>query len=141
VARNIRRDLNGANSGRAASRLVDYWSGVGQWAKLAPEIQASIAARMPVIDSHFVSQFRDVIPLRDFARLDAPVLYMTGRKTRVSMRRIAELMTYALPRVDPIMMAGMGHLGPITHPDAVADCLAHFVRAQAASAVGERRAA
>lgn len=142
VALAIRRALNGGDLERAARCFVDYWSGGEHWMRLASERQAAIAGRMPVIWAHFASLIHDGIRLRDYARLERPVLYLAGRDTRTSTRRIAELLGYALPDVELETMSGMGHLGPITHGDVVADRIAAFVRRQAGgTSAPDRKAA
>ena len=142
VAGDIRRALNGGNFERAAQRFVDYWSGTKQWAGLAPERQAAIARRMPAIDAQFGALIHDRVRLRDYANVRAPVLYLAGRHTRASARRMAELLCYALPVVEPAMLSGMGHLGPVTHAETVAERFARFVRQQAeARIVRDRKAA
>jgi pimeloyl-ACP methyl ester carboxylesterase len=140
VASNINRALNGGDYERAAQRFVDYWAGAGQWERLAPERQVAMALRMPVIQAHFVSLFGDGARLRDYAGIDAPVLYLAGRDTRASTKRIAELLESALRDVELETLEDMGHLGPITHAEPVAQRIADFVRQQATPA-DDRKAA
>jgi len=128
VAGDIRRALNGRDLARAGERFVDYWAGPGHWAQLGVERRAAFASRMPVIHSHFVALRNDEVRLGDYTRLDAPVLYLAGRATRLSARRMTELMTYALPTVELETLDGMTHLGPITHADVVAQRIALFLR-------------
>lgn len=141
VADRVRRALLAGDTERAAERFIDYWAGTGQWARFAPDKRAAIAQRMPVIHSHFVSLRNDAIRLRDYADVASPVLYLSGRDTRASTRRIGELLTYALPHVEQDILNGMGHLGPITHAQAVAQRIARFVYRHAGSPVTERLAA
>ena len=142
LAGGIRRELNGGRLDRAAQRFVDYWAGAEQWAALAPERQEALASRMPVIHAHFVSLFRDVVRLRDYARLELPMLHLSGRDTRASARRMAELLAYALPHAEFATLSGMGHLGPVTHATPVAQTIAQFVSRQAGTrAMHDRRAA
>jgi pimeloyl-ACP methyl ester carboxylesterase len=143
IARDIRRALNGASFEHAARRFIDYWSGAGSWARLAPDVQATIAQRMPVTDAHFASLIHDPVRLRDYANVRVPVLYLTGRETRASARRMEELMRYALPDVEAVRLDDMGHLGPITHAETVAQRIAQFVRTHAGPEriVDDRKAA
>ena len=84
----------------------------------------------------------DAVTLRDYASLDAPVLLLAGEDTRASARRMAELLEYALPSVEFQRLPGLGHLGPVTHADAVAERIAFFVRRQTETRVaGVREAA
>jgi pimeloyl-ACP methyl ester carboxylesterase len=126
----IRAALAAGDPARAAWCLVDYWSGTGRWDELAPDAQAAIAERMPVVLAQFTALGNDVVRLWDYASVRQPVLYLTGSETRIATRRAAELLQYTLPEVYWVTMEAMGHLGPITHADAVAERIANFVRAR-----------
>jgi pimeloyl-ACP methyl ester carboxylesterase len=141
IARAIRRDLNGGDRMRAAHRFLRYWSGEGAWAGLADERRLRLAGRMPVIDAHFASLIGDAVALGDYRDVVAPVLCMTGRQTRASARRIVELLRFVLPHAEAVTFDAMGHLGPITHAETIARCIAGFIRRSAACAAYERRAA
>ena len=141
IARSIRSELNGGNTERAGRRFVDYWAGPGHWAQLATERRAAFASRMPVIHAHFVSLLGDTVLLRDYSQLRVPVLLLSGRETRVSTRRIAELLEYTLPDVSAVKLNSMGHLGPITHAQVVAQRIALFVRTRRASPIADERKA
>ena len=141
LARTMARDVGVGCDERAASRFVNYWSGSDQWARLSPAQRSVVAARMPVVLSHFLSLMHDEVKRADFAKLTIPVLYLTGGATRASTRRIAELITPQMPHVDSVRMEAMGHLGPITHAAIVAKRLAGFLREQAAPQFDQRKAA
>jgi pimeloyl-ACP methyl ester carboxylesterase len=141
VARTVRREVRNGSVERAAQRFIDYWAGAAQWTALAPERQASIARSMRVIADQFVALERDTVGLADYRRLDTPILYLSGERTRASTRRISELLRFAMPHVDTSVMRGLGHLGPITHPLVVAQSITAFVRAQHMDPALERKAA
>ena len=141
VASDIGRALSGGDYERAARCFVDYWSGEGQWARLSPERQVAMALRMPVIQAQFTSLFHDSVRRAGYASVSMPVLYLAGRDTRASTRRIAELLTYTLPDVELETLDGMGHLGPVTHAEPIAQRIADFVRRQTAPRLPDRKAA
>jgi len=132
IARAIGRHLNGADVENAGCRFVDYWSGAGSWARLTPKRRDSFARGMPAIQAHFASLIRDTPSLHDYRGVAAPVLYMTGRETRASTRRIGELLRFALPEVEPVSFDAMGHLGPVTHAEIVGTTIARFVASHSA---------
>ena len=113
---------------RGAGAFIDYWMGDGAWA-------ATPEARKPaIIDAaRLVDHWRHALcesPLRaeDFKALDVPVFYGIGAQTRPSARRVAELLTAALPQVSVQTFADAGHMGPITHADAVNAAVDDFLR-------------
>ena len=44
---------------------------------------------------------------------------MTGSLSPAPTREIAALLASVLPRVELVELDGMGHMGPITHPERV----------------------
>ena len=59
--------------------------------------------------------------------LDLPVLYMTGSRSTASARGVARILTTALPRVEVLEFEGLGHMGPVTHPDLVNKAIQRFL--------------
>jgi pimeloyl-ACP methyl ester carboxylesterase len=133
VAAVMRRALECGDAERSARSFVDYWSGAPQWMQLAPEQRVAVARRMPTVCSHFVSLRHDGAGLRDYARIDVPVLYLKGANTRAPAQKVAELLEHALPFVEMHTLEGMGHLGPISHAQPVAQAIARFVGRQVAA--------
>ena len=131
VAGDVRRRLRADDAPAAAARFVDYWGGSGSWQRLSTGQQAGMARRMPVIAAHFTGLARDVPRLADYRCLRAPVLLLAGSEMRSPMRRVRELLRFGLPHSTVETMAGMGHMGPITHANIVARRIAAFVRAHA----------
>ena len=88
--------------------------------------------RMRTVHAHILAQ-RDSAPaLAEYGRITAPVLFLCGQATRLSSRRIAEMIAFRMPLVDMQFLPGMGHLGPITHAWAVSERIAVFMRRQVA---------
>jgi len=128
IARAVRRHVRAGMRETAARIFIDYWSGEGTWAMLPEARQMGHAARMPVIAAQFESLIRDPVGLEHFKTLDVPVLCIVGRQTRTPVVRIAELIAGALPHAAVERVAGLGHMGPVTHPLAFAERTVEFVR-------------
>jgi pimeloyl-ACP methyl ester carboxylesterase len=69
----------------------------------------------------------EAAPLRAFSWLGAPVLLMVGRNSPASSRAVVQLLTQALPRVEVYEFDGIGHMGPVTHPEAVNRVIVRFL--------------
>ena len=54
----------------------------------------------------------------------APVLAVVGERARPHHRRAMELLASLLPDAELAVVAGAGHAGPNTHPDAIARLVA-----------------
>lgn len=116
---------------RAAERFVDYWSGEGTWAAMPLSRRQTVIARMPALVPHFRALFNDSLSRTQLAQLPMPALFLTGARTKASTRRIGELLRSAVPQATHEMLAGMGHMGPITHAAAVAARFAGWLDTQA----------
>ena len=53
------------------------------------------------------------------AQLATPVLYMAGGRSPASSRGVFDLLKTTLPEVRVREFDDLGHMGPVTHPDAV----------------------
>jgi len=110
----------------AAELFIDHWSGEGSFARLGPKRQSPIVQRMPSIAEQF-DALREPLPLQRLTQLDAPMLCLTGTSTTTVCRRIGQLLRALLPGAQHERLAGLGHMGPTTHPAQVNARLLRFL--------------
>jgi len=103
----------------SGARFVDYWMGAGAWAAIPGLRRDALARAMGAVRAEWDAVFSDPTPLSAFAGLDVPVLYLTGSESPASSRGVARLLATTLPQVTAIEIEGVGHMGPITHPDRI----------------------
>ena len=127
IGRYIRRFLLSGDRVSAAARFVDFWNGANAWDALSMRQQNAVSVRMDVIAAHFAALVRKGARLSDYRALRVPTLLLAGQMTRASTLRIAELLRFAIPSADFERIAGLGHMGPISHPDVVARRVAAFL--------------
>jgi pimeloyl-ACP methyl ester carboxylesterase len=119
--------------GAAGARFVDYWMGAGSWAATPEKRRAVIAATMPKIRAEWHAIFTEPTPLAAFAQLAIPTCYLIGATTPEAPRGVARLLTGTLPQVSVVELAGIGHMGPVTHGHQVnVEIEAHLARVSAA---------
>ena len=111
----------------AARHFIDFWMGEGAWDQMPEPRKAPIRASVANVQGWADALMREPTPLQAFAKLDIPVLYMTGVESPTSSLGVAKLLTPALPRVEVIRFEGLGHMGPITHPEVVNGAIARFL--------------
>jgi pimeloyl-ACP methyl ester carboxylesterase len=109
-----RGDLHGAGA-----RFVDYWTGAGTWAAMSERRRAAIAAAMTGLKDQWHAVFEEPAPLAALGRLDMPALCLIGARSPESSRAVSRLLVKTLPRVMAVELAGVGHLGPVTHAERV----------------------
>ena len=102
--------------------------GSGSWKATPTSRKAAIASSTVNVRRWAHALFSEPTPLQAFARLDVPVLYMLGTRSPESALAVARLLVPVLPRVRVVEFDGLGHMGPITHPEVVNDAIMAFLR-------------
>ena len=59
--------------------------------------------------------------------LRMPVLLMTGSESPASSLGVARILAAQLARVETIEFQGLGHMGPVTHPERVNEAVERFL--------------
>jgi pimeloyl-ACP methyl ester carboxylesterase len=103
----------------AGEQFIDYWMGAGSWRAMPEGRRAAIAVSVRNVGGWRDALFADTTPLADYAALDVPVLYLSGEASPESAQAVTRVLVSTLPRVTHAPQAGLGHMGPITHPDRV----------------------
>ena len=119
--------LDAGDPAGAARCFTDFWAGPGAWDRMPEPRQGSIAVSVANIRGWAGALFDEPTPLRAFSRLRVPVLYMVGRDSPASSRGVAKLLVPALPRVELLEFGGLGHMGPVTHPEVVNEAISRFL--------------
>jgi pimeloyl-ACP methyl ester carboxylesterase len=123
--------LDERNPNDAAKHFIDYWMGESSWDNTPDARKQPIAASIVNVRRWGHALFTEPAPLEAFRTLHIPVLYMVGKNSPPSAQAVARLLTAALPRVEVVAFDGLGHMGPITHPQPVNEVIARFLASQA----------
>jgi pimeloyl-ACP methyl ester carboxylesterase len=119
--------LDVANQDAAAERFIDYWMGTGTWKQTPEPRKLPIAASVTNVRRWAHALFTEPTPVEAFRSLDIPVLYMIGRRSTASAHGVARLLATALPRVELVVFENLGHMGPVTDPEAVNEVIRQFL--------------
>ena len=122
--------LGSGDQAGAARCFIDFWMGAGAFDRMPERNKAPVAAAVANVQGWKDALFGEATPLAAFAALDVPVLYLVGRGSPLSSRAVARRLTQTLSRVELVELEGMGHMGPITHPEAVNDLIRRFLEDQ-----------
>jgi len=121
------RALDRGDPDGAAECFIDYWMGPGAWRRTPAPRQPAIAAAVTQVRDWAGALFNEGTALAAFSRLQIPVLYLLGQDSPASSRGVARLLAGALPQVRVVEFEGMGHMGPITHPERVNPAIHDFL--------------
>ncbi len=102
----------------ATCDFLDYWSGQGTFAAIAPNIQQVLIGQIDKVQLDFQALLGDPLRLADLRKLDLPVCLLSGNGTTLAAKRIASLLSQTLPRVYCQSFEG-GHMLPITDAEPV----------------------
>jgi pimeloyl-ACP methyl ester carboxylesterase len=119
--------LEAGDPDQAARSFIDYWMGQSVWDHMPAQRKPAIVQSIVNIRSWGLALMEEPTPLEAFAKLDIPVLYMTGKNSPASSLAVARLLVRTLPNVQVLEFDRMGHMGPITHPDLVNQAIAGFL--------------
>ena len=108
--------LDAGDPDAAARAFIDYWSGPGSWDQTPGERRPALARSIRNARRWGHALFTEPVPL---PALPMPVLLMTGTASTAAAHGVARRLIQTLPNVMHIEFAGLGHMGPITHPDIV----------------------
>ena len=111
----------------AAECFIDFWMGKGTWARMPDSRKGPVAASVINVRGWARALFDEPTPLAAFSELKVPVLYMMGSDSPASSRGVGRLLMRALPQVQVVEFNGMGHMGPITHSEAVNEAIFRFL--------------
>jgi pimeloyl-ACP methyl ester carboxylesterase len=119
--------LEAGDPGAAAKGFIDFWIGGETWDRMPEQRKAPIAASVVDIGGWANALFREPTPLEKFAELEVPVLYMVGKGSPLSSRAVARRLIRVLQKVEVVELEGLGHMGPVTHPDCVNPLICRFL--------------
>jgi len=99
--------------------FIDYWMGDGTWQAMPAERRSTTADAMRPIGTWAQALFAETATLNDIARLPMPVMLMGGSRSQASAREVLRLLRQALPQARAVTLPDVGHMGPVTHAEAV----------------------
>ena len=138
AARTAEGVITGNYRGAAAS-FVDYWSGRGAWAALRPSVQAAMTRWMPKAPLDFRALIDEPTRATAYAELRFPTLILRGEHAPAPTRLIAETLPTLMPAARLAVIAGAGHMGPLTHASEVNAAIARHIDEAEARAVHRYR--
>lgn len=104
---------------RAAMRMFStFWSGAGSWDALSAGAQARLIAAYPGLLLDFEQVFGGQLDVAE-PSFGGPLSIIRGDRSPPVARRMAEALAETFPQSERVVLNGLGHLGPATHPETV----------------------
>lgn len=89
--------------------------------------QPAVAASMRNVQGWRDVTFADNLGLDELRALEMPVLLMWGQLSPQSATSVVRVLQDAFPNVTRAPQPGLGHMGPITHPERINAQIAEFI--------------
>jgi pimeloyl-ACP methyl ester carboxylesterase len=109
--------------------FVDYWNDPGAWNATRPEVQKTLMRWAPKGPLDFHALFEDPTPAEAYRVLNFPVLILRGERAPLPTRVISERLLELLPHSRLKVVAGAGHMGPLTHASKVTEMIVQHIAA------------
>jgi len=111
----------------AAKRFLDYWMGPDIWRETPETSRLSIAKRMKKVRFEWATGFDRPLSSAMISALPMPVLLLTGEQSTAAARGVVRVLHSLLPQAKVVELPGLGHMGPVTHPEKVNVAIVAFL--------------
>ena len=111
----------------ASRRFIDFWMGGESFDRMPERNREAISASIVSVEAWKEALFGEPTPLAAFSGLKVPVLLITGTRSPLSSRAVTQRLRRVLPSVEVVELEGLGHMGPVTHPQPVNDAIRRFL--------------
>jgi pimeloyl-ACP methyl ester carboxylesterase len=126
--------INACAEDRDATRIfIDYWNRAGAFDAAPASAQDKMIAQIAKVRLDFEALLGEAATLAELSPVTMPALVMAGERSPASTRLLAEQLAAALPNATGLRASG-GHMGPITHGEAVNPHIVAFLGRAATAA-------
>ena len=112
---------------KAGEYFINYWLGPNTWIKMSNAQQSSLVNGMHAASPEWYASFHETTQLSAFVAIDMPILLLSGKESTEPARAITKLLSSVLPHARLLDLEGIGHLGPVTHPEVVNSTIETFL--------------
>lgn len=119
--------LDNGDRDAAAGHFIDFWMGDGTWYSTPSQRKPPITDSVANVRRWFHALVTEPTPAGAFAALNIPILYMLGGSSPESANAVARVLLPALRGAQVVEFPGLGHMGPVTHPEVVNAEIARFL--------------
>ena len=134
VAKAIREEAQEGARAAATARFIDYWNGPGAFARSSARLQDFALSALDRVIDNFTALAAPGLTRLALERIGCPTLVVAGLETPLPALRTAEIVAETIPGARFELVAGAGHMLPLTDPHLVDPMIARaLARAEARS--------
>lgn len=132
LASTIWHGLTTGDHAGAMAGFIDYWNGPGTWERIGPERRTELTRAIAPIAQEFCAVLSADLTWNDLACMAMPASVIGGVLSPLPVRRLADRIAGVLPDAWQSVVAGAGHMAPLSHPlETAALLMAHLARSSA----------
>ncbi len=130
VVEDMKQAYRAGDADSATRIFIDYWSDRGSWDLFSAEQQGSMSAKAGTVIANFGALLAEANAFATLKDLHIPTLCLYGEKSPKTTIKIARIIGELMPDIQLRQLAGMGHMGPITHSDLVNEQIESYLQSQ-----------
>jgi pimeloyl-ACP methyl ester carboxylesterase len=122
------------NAAEAARGFLEYWVGPGAYDAMDDRLRESVTASMAKLRIEWPAAFEPYgATVEALSGLRVPIQLIGGSRTTPAAKAVMDVLRGLWPQARYVEIEGAGHMGPVTHADAVNDIIDAFVSGVARS--------
>jgi len=128
TAETMRADHANGDTAAAMERFIDFWNGEGAWIRTSEGLRDKLLRTTAQVTEDFAAIWAEPASFADYAKVNSPVLAVTGRQSPLVTQRLVERLAQCLPAADLAEIADAGHMVPLTDPHLIDPMIAAHIR-------------
>ena len=127
VGREMTEALRRREERGAASVYMKYWVGRLRWWSMSPKARRRVLLTVGKVGAEFEAVSGLATTAGDYRTINTPTRLVVGERTRMPARAIVDELLDLLPNSHREVIAGAGHMSPLTHAESVARLVSQHV--------------
>ena len=112
----------------AMESFINFWHGTKQWPNIPKSIQNKLCQYADIAAVDFLNGLEDLYQAQPHQHFQGQVNVIFGSKTVPLAKGIATKLGQKLPNAKMFELAGLGHMGPITHAQEFNNAIGDILR-------------
>ena len=131
VADRVIRLVDAGDHEEAARGFIEYWVGPGAYDAMEPRVRGTVTIGMAKLRAEWPSGFEEWgASVQALSALRMPIQLIAGTETTPAARAVVDVLRGIWPEAQLALIAGAGHMSPLTHPQSVNQVIEIFLEAQ-----------
>lgn len=126
LSQRIEHFIDQGNAEDAADCFIDYWNGIGTFARLNDKMKMMFSNGILKVAYDFKALMNEKCQPEDLATITCPVLLLEGTQSQPSAHAVMDTLKNCFTDAEHHALP-CGHMGPLTHPDLVNPLVSQFI--------------